>query len=291
MNSRFGGRWTEEKLDLVQKYLTAYSKIMNKRQYKFAYIDAFAGTGYREVADLLFDCPQMFPEMRGKETQRFLEGSTRRALQVKPIFNKYIFIELSKGKAEQLAKLRDEYPHLKDRIEVVNDNCNSWLQDRCANYNWQQHRAVLFLDPYGMQVKWETMISIAKTKAVDVLILFPLGIAINRLLRRDSRINENIRGCINSLFGTAEWYEEFYQESYQRGLFSQEKRKEKVVNLESISRYYVKRLKTIFPTEGVADITKPLLNSKGNPLFHLCFATGNLFAARTAVKIATDIFK
>ncbi len=52
MNSRghkFGGDWTEEKLKCVSKYLRAYTKIMNNQPFNFAYIDAFAGTGYRET--------------------------------------------------------------------------------------------------------------------------------------------------------------------------------------------------------------------------------------------------
>jgi three-Cys-motif partner protein len=43
---QFGGDWTEEKLDRVRKYLAAYATIMNKQKFRFAYIDAFAGTGY-----------------------------------------------------------------------------------------------------------------------------------------------------------------------------------------------------------------------------------------------------
>ena len=44
---RFGGAWTQKKLQLFEKYLIAYSTIMNKKQqFQYAYIDAFAGTGY-----------------------------------------------------------------------------------------------------------------------------------------------------------------------------------------------------------------------------------------------------
>lgn len=44
----FGGTWTEEKLQMVGKYLQAYAVIMNKHNFRFASINAFAGTGYRE---------------------------------------------------------------------------------------------------------------------------------------------------------------------------------------------------------------------------------------------------
>ena len=42
----FGGSWTTEKLERVHKYLKA-ATIMKDRNFHFAYIDAFAGTGYR----------------------------------------------------------------------------------------------------------------------------------------------------------------------------------------------------------------------------------------------------
>jgi three-Cys-motif partner protein len=44
--NEFGGKWTTEKLNLIRKYLKAYSTIMNKKKFNFAYIDAFAGSGY-----------------------------------------------------------------------------------------------------------------------------------------------------------------------------------------------------------------------------------------------------
>jgi three-Cys-motif partner protein len=47
---RFGDKsWTQDKLERVRKYLVAYSTIMRKRDYPFAYIDGFAGTGYHEL--------------------------------------------------------------------------------------------------------------------------------------------------------------------------------------------------------------------------------------------------
>lgn len=46
---RFGGDWTAEKLERVRKYLAAYATIMHKQNFRFAYIDAFAGTGYRTL--------------------------------------------------------------------------------------------------------------------------------------------------------------------------------------------------------------------------------------------------
>jgi len=60
----FGGSWTQEKLELLQKYLRAYTTIFARNPqaayFDTAYVDAFAGTGTLAVPDL----PQgMFPEL------------------------------------------------------------------------------------------------------------------------------------------------------------------------------------------------------------------------------------
>ena len=47
-HDNFGGDWTDEKLKRLRKYLPAYAQIFKSRVYKYAYIDAFAGPGYRE---------------------------------------------------------------------------------------------------------------------------------------------------------------------------------------------------------------------------------------------------
>ena len=86
MNTRgqkFGGDWTEEKLECVSKYLHSYTQIMKDREFHFAYIDAFAGTGYRELKH----------SKNIEEIPYFLAGSARKALEVKPLFREYIFIE------------------------------------------------------------------------------------------------------------------------------------------------------------------------------------------------------
>ena len=49
------GRWSEEKLDLFEKYLRAYAAIMNRQKQRwlkaYHYIDAFAGSGKPKARD------------------------------------------------------------------------------------------------------------------------------------------------------------------------------------------------------------------------------------------------
>jgi three-Cys-motif partner protein len=45
----FGGDWTTAKLDVLAGYLKAYTTALKSQPFLLEYIDAFAGTGYRDT--------------------------------------------------------------------------------------------------------------------------------------------------------------------------------------------------------------------------------------------------
>lgn len=283
----FGGDWTTEKLERVRKYLVAFATIMNKQKFRFAYIDAFAGTGYRTLKQ--DDGQLLLPEFSEQESENFLAGSASIALQVKPRFTKYIFIEKDEKRFTELQKLKEEFPSLADDITLEKGEANDYLIKLCRGRDWSKNRAVLFLDPFGMQVRWETIVAIADTKAIDLWYLFPLGIGVSRLLKRDGNIDESLKKKLNEIFGEEEWYDVFYKSYLTETFYGTQIKKEKVVDFNMIAQYFVKRLQSIFP--GVANNPLPLYNSRNNPLYLLCFACGNEKGAKTAIKIAQDILK
>ena len=152
-NQLFGGDWTEEKLARIKKYFSAYTTALSKQTFRTAYIDAFAGTGYCELRQERRPSEFMFPELLEGDAQSFLQGSAQIALQTKPRFSKYFFIEQDEARLNELAKLKTSYPDLASDIVLVNADCNAYLQDLCLNRRWNNNRAVLFLDPFGMQVE------------------------------------------------------------------------------------------------------------------------------------------
>ena len=284
----FGGSWTTEKLERVHKYLKAYTTIMKDRNFHFAYIDAFAGTGYRTYRRDADPNELMFPEIAEQEVQEFLEGSARIALQVEPRFQKYILIEKDDNRFAELQKLKDEFSS--NDIDLIQSDANEYLKNLCGK-NWikYQRRAVLFLDPYGMEVEWDTIAAIANTQAIDLWILFPLGIAVNRLLKRDGDVDTTVRHKLDRFFGTTDWYNTFYETVSNPTLFGEEMVIQKTSDFQSIGQYFVERLQTVFT--GVANNPLPLYNSRNNPLYLLCFAAGNPKGAPTAVRIAQDILR
>lgn len=170
----FGGDWTTEKLESVRKYLGAYTTALKNTHFRIAYIDAFAGTGYRakrprrEGSLVQSTMPGFPPEYYERDSQEFLDGSARIALQVEPRFHKYIFIENNPERFRELEKLKDSFPDKKDDIILEREEANAYLQDLCLTRSWRTRRAVLFLDPYGMQVEWKTIEAIGRTEAIDL---------------------------------------------------------------------------------------------------------------------------
>jgi three-Cys-motif partner protein len=149
------------------------------------------------------------------------------------------------------------------------------------------NRAVIFLDPYGMEVEWKTIECIAHTQAIDLWILFPLGQAVNRLLTKNQPPKGAWADRLTKFFGTDNWKEAFYRQKQQKDLFGTQDAFVKEADFDSIGEYFVTRLKTIFAK--VADNPLPLRNSKNVPLFLLCFAAANPDKADLAVRIAQHI--
>lgn len=288
----FGGSWTNKKLENLKKYLSAYTTIFTKNPkakfFKTIYIDAFAGTGYRKSKEDEADA-MLLPFFDEAAVQEFYDGSAKIALQNSPRFNKYIFIEQDKERIESLNKLKSEFPELTKDILIKNEDANKYLLKICSQVDWKKFRAVVFLDPYGMQVEWDTIKALAKTKAIDVWILFPLGVAVNRLLRKDGVINSKIKERLDKIFGSDDWISEFYIEEETESLFGSEQRTRKIGDFDKISKYFNNRLKSIFA--GVAENPIPLFNSRNNPLYLLCFAAANERGAKAALNIANYILK
>jgi len=286
---RFGGDWTTAKLEVLKGYLDSYTTALKTTKFRKGYIDAFAGTGYRDRGhDDTENLSLLLPDLAEDDPQELLDGSARLALKTEPRFDKYIFIERSAKRCADLDALREEFSDKDDDIEVRQGDANQEIQDLC-NKDWSSHRAVLFLDPYGMQVDWTTIEAIAKTEAIDLWLLFPLGTGVNRLLKKSGDIPDSWRARLNSLLGTENWYDEFYKVTKAQDLFGNELEHVEKATMQTIGRYFNDRLKTIFA--GVVDQPGVLKNKVNNPLYLLCFAVGNERGKDIALRIANHLLK
>ncbi len=290
---RFGGEWTQNKLQCVRDYLQAYMRIMkgnaNARTFfNTTYVDAFAGTGsIAPNAEEDGKHTHLLNEFDEEGMPRLLKGSARIALEMEPPFDRFIFVEANRARANMLDTLREEYASRKRTISVENSEANEFLREWCKATDWRTNRAVVFLDPYGMQVEWATIEAIAVTHGIDLWVLFPLGIGINRMLKRSEQPPPEWARRLTRFFGTEEWREEFYHEVAVQTLFGEENQLTKDADFDRIGAFFLKRLSGVFA--GVAPNPLTLRNSRGNPMYLLCFAAGNPKGAPIAVRIAKHI--
>ena len=273
----FGGEWTQDKLTRLKGYLNAYMTILKRHPYfQTIYVDAFAGTGQVKTRPTEDSSPRLFNEGDYPEVNDvvdLLKGSTRVALEVVPPFGKYIFIERSTKKYRELVSLKTEYANLSGRIEIHKADATVFLKNFCQTTNWNQTRAVVFLDPFGMQVEWSLLETIANTKAIDLWLLVPLGMGANRLMTRRDLPQQIWSDRLTAFFGTDDWKTKHYKVSDQGDLFGEPSAMEKDTDHERLVAYFIGRLQQIFP--GVANNPLVQRNSHNSPMFSLCFATSN----------------
>jgi three-Cys-motif partner protein len=282
----FGGEWTQQKLQILSKYLRAYRKIFEKneraRYFQVSYVDAFAGTGVIPRPEIEGTFAELLPSIAESEAE-FRKGSVRRALEVEPPFHRYIFIERDRTKCEELSALEVEFP---DRhINVINDDANDALLKWCREMDTRRERAVVFLDPFGASVEWRVIEAISKTRAVDLWILFPYS-ALNRMLTRDRKPSPSWCEKLTRVFGTAEWENQFYSSSSTPSLLFPDQEIEsvyKTADRDSVIQFFAQRLKTVF-----FEVSQPgLLFNSRSLLFVFFFAASNSVGA----KIANDLLR
>ena len=134
----FGGPWTQQKLQILNLYLDAYTTALKSQPFRLVYVDAFAGEGSWRAGSAYTSDYDDFRELH--------EGSPRIALGVqdKP-FDKLIFVEKDPQRCELLEKLRSEFPH-RD-IDIHNEDADVALPTFCENMRTHD-RAVVFLGPW-----------------------------------------------------------------------------------------------------------------------------------------------
>jgi three-Cys-motif partner protein len=262
--------WTKDKLALLARYLSAYSRIMSKQKTtwlrKYSYIDAFASLG-------------MYLD---RDTRDLVNGSPLVALECEPPFDEYWFIELA---ADRLEYLKSIVPNLKtsDRCRFIQGDANNVLSQRlCREITRHTYqRGLIFLDPYGLQVEWQTICSLSEAKAFDVFFNFPI-MGVNRILDRRHRPPRPRLNLLERVMGETSWIDRLYLS--QVDLFGEEHSRRERITAEALAKMCIGNIGQLFEYVSTPVIMR---NSSNAPLYALFLASHN----QTAVKITNDIFK
>ena len=288
------GPWAKRKLSQLGEYLSAYAVIMAKQQQKgwcegFHFIDAFAGPGSHEVRQKRTANPlqSLFDEVaeysaKYPEQLEYLAGSPRVALETTPPFTSCTFVEKSPERVIQLESLKIEFP---GRVRARQADCNTFLCNAVQSRPefWRRNRAVIFLDPFGMQVPWSTIELLSTTGAIDVLINFPVGMAIQRLLLRSGDFSAKEKQKLDEYFGSSEWFPLLYKQ--RRNLWGENQTEKIESSGESLVNWYRGRLKAVFGNVSRAGLIR---NTRKAHLYYLILASPKPIAAKIANHILTS---
>jgi three-Cys-motif partner protein len=177
--NEFGGDWTKIKIEILVEYAKAYLQIMKDKAYfKLLYFDGFAGSG--SIV---------------KNTKVGVDitvGAAKRIVGInhpRP-FDLYYFVEKDENNFNSLKKAtHDSFPD--KEIYLIKEDCNKKLVD-LSNYLRRPEnnlvRTLAYVDPCGMQVEWRS-IEALKNLNLDMWILEPTGLGVNRLLKKDGNIS------------------------------------------------------------------------------------------------------
>ena len=199
----------------------------------------------------------------------YIQGSPRVALQIEHPFSDYVFIELNKERVKQLKQLALEAGKNGPKVHVRQRDCNEYLTEFLheSRGRWKNWRGVIFLDPFGMQVPWNTIAEIGKTKAIEVFINFPVGMAIQRLLKKNGQFSPNERAKLDNYFGTDEWFDLLYRK--KNDLFGDVGVDKLQDAGDRLVKWYRGRLKDAF---GHVTTAREVQSTTGRPLYYLIFA-------------------
>lgn len=291
-SQEFGGTHTETKLSAIRDYLPAYTTALKNKSFRLHYVDAFAGTGF---------CKIQTPS--GRIT---IPGSASIATECTPPFDSITFIEGKKRKCEALTRLAEGKPSLS--IKVLNGDANYFVPQRINELNAWNDRNIVFLDPFGMGVNWETLEAISVSKNTDVWYLFSLSGLYRQAAIDPNQISDDKRDAITRCLGTDEWRNAFYGKptlplpSIHDDLFGEEliEAHEQISSLiteqrlsspDEMLKWVTQRLKTVFPYVHPPEILYQGQNRI--PVFALFFMMSNdsVRAIGLAKRLVTRIFK
>ncbi len=279
----FGGTWSNQKLDALRHYLHCYTTALKNAPFKLVYIDAFAGAGMHVIPKTepsLFDAPELL------EANSYRHGSPLIALSNEPPFHEFVFIEQDPASMAQLKAQVEACSFSNGRnLRFCQGDANEELV-KLTQEDWGGRRGVAFLDPFALQVNWDTIERIAETRAIDMWLLFP-AMAVNRMLPKNGQIPSKWAERLDTLFGAADWKKTFYRPSGQISLFGDEEIDKVPQIFDKLSAYVTRRLQTVFSAANQNPLI--LKNKAGAPIFLLCFASGNPKGAPIAIRIAQHI--
>lgn len=257
------GYWSEVKLAILDEYAKPYNKILHTHHLQTVYIDAFAGAGHH----------------RAKGSERIIEGSPVRALNVNPPFDFLHFIDIDEARARELKRLTAG----RSNVVVHRGDCNEILINqvlpKLKYENFQ--RALCILDPYGLHLDWNVIQAAGNSTVTEIFLNFPvMDMNMNVFWANPQEVSKSNQDRMTRFWGDESWKDAAY--GTVMGLFGAMEEKNPIQQVVDAFRERLRRV------AGFKFVPKPMpmRNTKGAIVYFLFFAAQE----RTADKIVKDIF-
>jgi three-Cys-motif partner protein len=285
---RTGSPWVNATVDAFASYLRAYTIAGLHTPGTKTCVEAFVGAGYRRrKVDAPFAGAKSelaMPTLAEDQPQDLLAGMSKMMLETNPAFHAYRFIDPTPARKTAIRDLRREFPWL-ERDKALRAGVPSDELSALSAIEWKDHRALLFLDPFGMDVEWEAIAGIARTGAIDLWVLYPLGLPLSRLASDTVDVPGAWRRHLDQLLGSDAWRSEFVRAAPEPSLFRDELA---IAHTRSvvIGRHVAARLRSVFP--AVSETPQVLRDDVGRPLYLCCFAA-SARDATTSIRFANSL--
>ena len=289
-NHEFGSVSTDLKLEVMEEYLRTFTEVLHPQFKNLWYIDAYAGTGRRTVRRLARDADLVNEGTEEELIQR--RGSAQIAIDTDPPFTRLVFIDMKRSHYRALCELREQHQSSGLKIDVLRQDANEAIRELIAGRNFVHTRVVMFLDPYGLSVTWDTLQLIARTQAIDVWDFVSLEGLFRQAAKDPAKITPKKRAAVTRMLGSPAWERDWYKERRQVedlfGMINEEA--QRIADIDAIEAYVKKRLELLFPK-----VLPPLRlkNRGGVNAASLFFAISNSKPAAwgLAERIASSILK
>ncbi len=258
------GYWSEIKLAILAEYARLYNQILHSNRLHSVYVDGFAGAGLHKA----------------KGSDRMILGSPARALEVRPPFDEFHFVDMNPARVGALTQLGIGKPN----VHVYEGDCNEILTNQVfPTIRWENfQRALCILDPYGLHLDWQVIKAAADSKVTEIFLNFPvMDMQMNVFGANPEGVSDDSRARMTRFWGDESWRQAAYETT--PGLFGDMEEKS---SIERIAKAFQSRLKEAAGFSYVSDPI-PMRNTKNAIVYYLYFAAHNA----TAHKIVNYIFE
>lgn len=153
--------WAIMKLLFLDSYASEYVPLIKKYYKNFFYVDLFAGSGIGKIQEenyKVLGSPLLMASRHLYYTKANKRG-----------FKKLLLIERDPSAAEVLNKRIQKVGLKNDEFEVYNQDCNYIIDN--LTIQLKQGHSLIFIDPYGSELKWQTLEKLLNLNA-DLIINF-----------------------------------------------------------------------------------------------------------------------